>query len=84
MTSRILAEQAAAKKAFDAILKAHFGPRTNAANRPPYWELPQDAKEAYLRCFRADRAVHAYSGTSSFPTVYAAPAAGRFANAVYR
>jgi hypothetical protein len=81
MNSGILAEQTAAKSAFDSILKAHFGPGTTAYNRPPYWELPQDAKDAYRRCFRADRAVDAYYGTSSLPTVYTAPMVGRHASA---
>ncbi|HEY8005866.1 MAG TPA: hypothetical protein VIE66_03450 [Methylocella sp.] len=84
MNSGILAEQAAAKSAFDSVLKAHFGPRTTAYNRPPYWELPQDVKDAYWRCFRADMAVDAYFGTSSLPTVYAAPqTVGRYAGATY-
>lgn len=81
MNSGIFAEQAAAKSAFDSILKAHFGLRANAFSRPPYWELPQDAKDAYWRCFRANRAAEAISaGISTHTAGYAAKVVGRFAN----
>jgi hypothetical protein len=69
MNSGIPTEQAAAKVAFESILKAHFGPHTTAVNRPPYWELPQNAKDAYWRCFRANRAVEAASAGISTHTV---------------